>query len=464
MSAINHEATVRIETALSRYPLHHLSKAGGNAITLREGEVRWEVKHSPGPLGYRLDTLIVSRKLEQAGRPVPRLVRLGSLSEICRDLGLVEGGKIKADVKRALFENAAAFIMARITYRTVDGVERTVEFGTTRYAVVLTGETLPDGRRADAVYLVLTDLDTALTRPLDYGYLRELPPITGRWYELASFVVFGALKHRRPTARLGYGEFCAHAPQTRYTGSGPMRKQMAKVHAPHLESGYLAGVAFEATTDHEGRPDWMMAYTPGPKARAEYRAFTGKGGPVLLDVTPTPSRPEPQPEPTGLVRELVDRGVTRSVAAELVRDFPADRITAQLERLDWLRETKPKRVKDLGAYLVGAIREDYAAPAGFEGRAGRAAREAAERAALEREAEARKSKAREREAEDRVRAYREALPPERRAALEAEALAGADPADRAAYAAATATPVKKMLLTALRDALIRQRLGLPAVS
>jgi hypothetical protein len=45
MSAINHEATVRIETALSRYPLHHLSKAGGNAITLREGEVRWEVRY-----------------------------------------------------------------------------------------------------------------------------------------------------------------------------------------------------------------------------------------------------------------------------------------------------------------------------------------------------------------------------------------------------------------------------------
>jgi hypothetical protein len=179
-------------------------------------------------------------------------------------------------------------------------------------------------------------------------------------------------------------------------------------------------------------------------------------------VTHTPSRPEPQPEPTGLVRELVDRGVTRSVAAELIRDFPADRITAQLERLDWLRETKPKRVKDLGAYLVGAIREDYAPPAGFEAKAERAAREAAARAALDREAEARRAKAREREAEDRIKAYWVGQTPEERGRLEAEALASADPAARAAYEAAS-SPARRLLLVGLRDALIRRRLGLPAV-
>jgi hypothetical protein len=75
---------------------------------------------------------------------------------------------------------------------------------------------------------------------------------------------------------------------------------------------------------------------------------------------------------------------------------------------------------------------------------------------------ARRATARAQAERARIRAYREALPPERRAALEAEALAGADPADRAAYEAAAAPPVKKMLLTALREALLRRRLGLPA--
>jgi hypothetical protein len=63
--------------------------------------------------------------------------------------------------------------------------------------------------------------------------------------------------------------------------------------------------------------------------------------------------------------------------------------------------------------------------------------------------------------EARIQAYWEALPRERRAALKAEALAGAAPADRAAYEAAAA-PVRRLLLVGLREALVRHRLGLPA--
>jgi len=183
----------------------------------------------------------------------------------------------------------------------------------------------------------------------------------------------------------------------------------------------------------------------------------------LVRKLPAPAKTKPpEPEPTGLERELVERGVTGSVAADLVRDFPEDRIRRQVEVVDWLRETKPKRIKDLGAYLAQAIREDYAAPAGFEGRAERAARETARREAIDREAEARQAKAREQAERDQVQAYWEALPPERRAALEAEALDQADPADRAAYEAATAPQVRRLLQAGLRDAHLRRLLGLPA--
>ena len=205
-----------------------------------------------------------------------------------------------------------------------------------------------------------------------------------------------------------------------------------------------------------------------PMTAAERYSKVGRGQWNIRVVrklpAPAEAQPEPEPGPTGLEWELVERGVTRAVAADLVREFPADRIRRQVEVLDWLRETKPTKVKDVGAYLTEAIRKDFATPAGFRSQAERAEAEREEQAQQEREEQARQAKAREREAEDRVRAYWEDLPPGRRAALEAEALAGADPADRAAYEAATATPVKKMLLTALRDALIRQRLGLPAVS
>ncbi|MBV8268948.1 MAG: replication initiator protein A, partial [Planctomycetaceae bacterium] len=177
--------------------------------------------------------------------------------------------------------------------------------------------------------------------------------------------------------------------------------------------------------------------------------------PAPAEAKPGETKPA-EPEPTGLEKELVERGVTRSAAIDLVRDFPADRLRRQIEVVDWLRETKPKRVHDLGAYLAKAIREDYAAPAGFEGRAARAARETARREAIDRETEAREAKAREREERDRVRAYWEALPPARRAALEAEALDQADPADRTADETAS-SPARRLLLVGLHDALIRQR-------
>ena len=202
-----------------------------------------------------------------------------------------------------------------------------------------------------------------------------------------------------------------------------------------------------------------------PMTAADRYSKTGRGAWNIRLVRKLPAPAEAQPaepgaEPTGLERELVDRGVTRSVAADLVRDFPEDRIKTQIERVDWLRETKPKRVKDLGAYLAEAVRKDFAAPAGFAGQAERAEAEAARRAALEREVAAREAKARARASEARVQAYWAGLTPAERAALEAEALAGADPADRAAYEAAPA-PVRRLLLIGLRDAWIRHRLGLP---
>ena len=184
--------------------------------------VRWEIGHhseygQPGPLAYKLDTLVVNRRIEAAGRPIPRIIRLGRIADICRDLGLVDSGANTAVVKRALHQNASAYITAKIRYKSADGAERRIEVGDTRYGVVFTGETLPDGRTADAVYIILHDfyreiLDTALTRPLDYDYLKGLPPAAQRLYEVMSYALFAALKNNRPRARLAYSEFCRLAP------------------------------------------------------------------------------------------------------------------------------------------------------------------------------------------------------------------------------------------------------------
>src|SRR3954462_9568424 len=92
---------IRVETALSRFPIHRLAKQGNAAIDLLrindagEADFKWEVSYNskhgqPGPLAYKVDTLIVNRRIDEARRPLPEILKLGSLREICRELGLTD--------------------------------------------------------------------------------------------------------------------------------------------------------------------------------------------------------------------------------------------------------------------------------------------------------------------------------------------------------------------------------------
>src|SRR3954454_11669513 len=122
---------IRVESAISRYPVHRLSRKGQIKIDLREGTmsgesaVSWRVSYNseygqPGPLAYKLDTLIINRRIEEARRPIPRMLKLGSLSDLCRELNISDSGKNRGDIKRALFQNAFAGITAKTTYRLAD--------------------------------------------------------------------------------------------------------------------------------------------------------------------------------------------------------------------------------------------------------------------------------------------------------------------------------------------------------
>ena len=473
---------IRIETALSRYPVHRLSKHGELAIDIREkneaGEVfiRWEVNYidkfkQPGPLAYKLDTLIINRRIEEAARPIPRIIRLGSLNEICRELGQADGGKNINHLKNALRQNASAFITAKIRYRQNDGTERTVEADFTRYHVVFTGEELPDGRKADAVYIVLSDIymqiiNGAITRPLDYDYLKSLPPAPQRFYELLSYQMYAALKNDRPRAKLRYSELCTYAPLARQYQWNHAGSQLARIHAPHLKSGYLAAIDVQDTVDGDGRPDWLMLYVPGPKARAEYRAFTRRGGPTVLEVEPfalSPAPTVPAPDRSPLEAELIARGITPAMAGDLVRDHGEEKILAQIEQLDWLVETKPKKVADPAAWLVAAIRNGHAAPKGFVPKAERERREEArraqERAQAEEHRREREQAARDQAQRQAVDAYLERLSPAERKALEAEALARADVETRQSYEeAAPARFRASVLLGLVREHVARELL------
>jgi hypothetical protein len=386
---------LRTETALSRFPLHRIAKKSGDiAIEIHNqaAAVQWSVSHNtkygqPGPLAYRIDTLLVNRRIEEAGKPVPRLIKLGSLPEIARELGFT--GHNWDLLRRAIHQNASAYITAKISYLAADRSQRFLEAGFNRYNVIFTGEKLPSGEVAGAVYLVLSDifldvLNTAMWRPLDYDYMKTLPPGSQRFYEIVSYQIYAALKHKNPRAKLTYSEYCLLSTATRYLDFEHVKKQMYKILRPHIQSGYLAKVEYEATVNEKSEPDWIMYLTPGVNAGREYQAFTGVGRtrkpkrqapmtealtlPFATNPVDEPSaaeagqgsRPEIGAEAAQLIERLVAAELNRSDAERFAAERP-EVCERQLEFLSYVKEFKTSQ----GAYLRRAIENDFGPPAEY---------------------------------------------------------------------------------------------------
>ncbi len=383
---------IRVETALSRFPIHRLAKKDTVTIDLQqtaengEADFKWEVtynqKHGqPGPLAYKVDTLIVNRRIDEAGRPLPGVVKLGSLTELCASLGIGDSGENRANLRKALHQNASAYITAKIRYRTKTGKDRWSEIGYTRYSVVFTGEMLPDGCVADAVYIIPNTsyrelLNHVEVRPLDYDYLMQLAPGPQRFYELLSFQVYGALASGRPRAKMLYSEYCDHAPQVRYPDFDRVKKQMYKIHAPHRQAGYILKVEYQETVDAEGVPDWEMFYSPGPKAITEFEAFTRRQIRQSVDNVALPTRVGEGAAPTttgdaevavSLLAELTRRGIAERKANELLTSLkPGQEVLDQLEYVDSLvaKDTRRRLENPPGLYVT-YIRDNIAPPAEF---------------------------------------------------------------------------------------------------
>ena len=342
---------IRTETVLCQYPIHKLSKNKKPVqIKLAEKDGRgkretiWEVTANakyghPGELAYRIDTLVINRLVDELYPDVPEVIKIAdSLRQLSELIGKEKTGDT-AKVKKALYQNAGALITAKLEFTSKDKTQRRFEFGSTRYGVVFTGERLPNGETADAIYIILNPLFRDLLRhakrrPLDYEYLKELPPTALRWYELVSFQIFAALNLGNPRARYLYSELCERADLPRYSTWEQVKKQLYKIHRPHIKSGYIDKFESEQTTDKQGRPDWFLWYTPGRKAKREYREFNER--PRVRESAPKPpSRPrlvevskenketvtpERTPEDSTLIEKLTSFGIDEGRAAQLVEN------------------------------------------------------------------------------------------------------------------------------------------------
>jgi len=164
------------------------------------------------------------------------------------------------------------------------------------------------------------------------------------------------------------------------------------------------------------------------KDSGEWKVVFRKPG--VVESAPDGPDPKPDPDPP-IAQDLISRGVTPTTARELARSLPPDAIAGKLEVFDWLVGKKDRRVsKNPAGYLAQSIRNDFATPRGFKGRAQvEAERLAAEEA--ERELRSRRQDARSRDECERaekavIDAHLAGLTPEQQTQLEQEAFAASE--------------------------------------
>src|SRR6266567_1992854 len=104
---------IRTETVLSRLPIHNLAKKGSINIQIVQKDANgkvallWKVSPSrdygePRALAYKLDTIVINRRIDEQGRPLPKILRLGSLRDVAQELEL---GSDTASARKALLQN-----------------------------------------------------------------------------------------------------------------------------------------------------------------------------------------------------------------------------------------------------------------------------------------------------------------------------------------------------------------------
>jgi len=369
---------IRIETVLSKLPIHNLAKKGNIEINInrknKKGETKllWEVSANkkygePRQLAYRLDTLIINHRLDKLGKPFPEIIMIGSLRSIARELGLKENDTDR--IKKSLYQNATTTITAKLEYKANDGSIQSLDAVFSRYTLLILGQQLPDGKKADAVYLILNRyyrevLNNSPTRPIDYDYLKKLSssPSAQRFYEYLSYRVYAALKNNSPYARIRYSEYCTFAPQVRQYNKKRMQQQMSKIHRPHIEDNYIEKkVNYRETTDDDGNLDWSLTYTINRRAKAQFKTFSKKqkSREPQLSLTPLLEQTAPSTRAGELVKELAQLGVTESVAEDLVHNSAESAIRLWIEAIHYIK------AEDKAAAIVSAIKGNWQPPSSY---------------------------------------------------------------------------------------------------
>ena len=176
-------------------------------------------------------------------------------------------------------------------------------------------------------------------KPLDFGFYRSLKrPAAQRAYRFLDKRFF-----HQPEWEFDLRTFaCEKLGFSRNYDTGQLKARLTPAMVELERAGYIKPVSFRKV-----RPKtWTVS--------------------VSQNLAKSPSAPATLLDSSSLTKRLIDRGISKSTAISLVKQFAAERIEEKLAIFDWLVERRDKRVSsNAPGFLVAAIRKDYAAPKDF---------------------------------------------------------------------------------------------------
>jgi hypothetical protein len=215
----------------------------------------------------------------------------------------------------------------------------------------------------------LDNINANYVKPVDWSYYRTLStPIAQRLYELLSVKFYGLLMSGGHFLRYRYSTICELLPIARQTYLSDARNILDPAHQKLCDTGFINRWDWQKVDVDGKEKDWLIKYYPGKRARDEIKRFS-LGEQLELELPPQKEAeipvgdPEVPTEESEIAAKLVQRGVTKTTATKIVRDYSVDQIHKQIEVFDWLKETRSQRIDtNAPGFLRKSIEEDYQSP------------------------------------------------------------------------------------------------------
>jgi len=261
----------------------------------------------------------------------------------------------------------------------------------------------PDDQAAQSRFVwnreLFRSFDAGYLKPLDFGFYRSLKrPAAQRAYRFLDKRFY-----HEPNWEFDLRTFaCEKLGFSRNYDTGQLKARLTPAMVELEQAGYIKPVSYRKV-----RPKtWTVS--------------------VSRRSSEQPSSATVTPDSDSLVQQLVDRGVAKTTAVALVKEYSATLVEEKLSVFDWLIARRDKRVSTNGpGFLVSAIRKDYAAPKDYR-RSMTKSQPLQPIAAMHVEPI-------QSSQEDAVQAFLAKLTPEQHSELEAAAVATADPLTAEGY-------------------------------